>query len=1130
MAYDYHYSKSFGKLTIQWELLDFPGFRVNADYNGRILVPDVVLDENNPSYPFSYYPTEQSQEPLARGILEFHKGSSCTQPTLMVSLSAPIHQEDIILYPWQPKPPYPPIPPGPTPIPPAPTEELEIKPSHLKYQDLFPYLFIRPWPQVTPQDMQTRFVPYTETGAEQQYKELYNKLETEHKQTDLQKARADMKNEAVLFIDGKGDYQGQYIAQVMDFKTDLMRSYLVVYQQLQQEPVIDYQKLNQVVESELGGWKKVKSEIQKIDYKNDKERAWESFFALTITLGYRYSHLDNLIKIIITANLIETIAAKIGFQEKITEPEQSSEETGKNFKELKETETETETEAPEEANEKKEEKETEVEKKHTSGEKITEESQEPAEENQKEAKEETKSENEAEISPDSTEIPLPDNEIYRLSNATIKLPGEVFPLPPANQYFYPTSPPRDSNQEDWLYPLPMSARMNSQSPSPGSQEWLIPYAVGKLQMVQYKLKGYEPGEICHIENILKGECKEVTQRKFTQVKTTETTETQETDENSIQLDQTTTDLLDEVNKTLYQKSTATNYTNNNNGDSVNGWTVDENPTGGAWHNSAKFGKDIINRTVNRISKQVNRARTFSTLDETEETVNHRFDNTQNNQDIIGIYRWVNKLYTMQTLDYGNRLVLEIMIEEPASEYLKNQEQYHEIELEKPESPEDYELFDYSDIYYQKEDDSSTKKSKSLKINGPETNKLYYLNLLEKYEVQEILPPPPSKKIVTKVLQGIKPFSTNYCTIPEGYTAEKAQLFSDITNQSTDIEFEVVVGITNTKVTPSGQDPITLHSEENQIPISIMYKNNSQQSNNGNEEKGGGDSENKTAITTDYSTMTITSGDTQEKGSPPTTNDVEITQRDDYYFANIEIECYPTDETINEWKYKTWLNILKGYQKKLEEYNKQLSQQKKEISSPNPMENRELEKQQIKMKCFKLLKKITGELVGWDTSTENDTLTPQEISDPAFQQYFENTLEWEEMSYSFYPNYGNRENYNVDYSNTDFKNFLRAEKARVLLPVIPWRTLGFLYFLSSGSPWSGEDKLAPTIQDNLYVINDIKQLMEGKIYCKPCKPEKTCEPDPQPQELEWDVLIPTSMKILQGCPGLPKVNGEKEKKK
>ena len=57
-----------------------------------------------------------------------------------------------------------------------------------------------------------------------------------------------------------------------------------------------------------GDWNRIKQDISQHEYKDEKERTWETFFALTITIGYDYGLLDNLIKTLIMANIIETLA------------------------------------------------------------------------------------------------------------------------------------------------------------------------------------------------------------------------------------------------------------------------------------------------------------------------------------------------------------------------------------------------------------------------------------------------------------------------------------------------------------------------------------------------------------------------------------------------------------------------------------------------------------------------------------------------------------------------------------------------------------------------------------------------------------------------------------------------------
>ncbi len=619
------------------------------------------------------------------------------------------------------------------------------------------------------------------------------------------------------------------------------------------------------------------------------------------------------------------------------------------------------------------------------------------------------------------EPPIPDNDVSRRVNANILLPPEIFPLPSA---------------------IPAK-----------SDEWAIPYAVGEIELVRYCLKKYECGEICRIENVMRGECKEITRRNRNVREETESEHLRHAQTGQFEEKKTTEDLLNEIDKVLSQKKQTTTYKSGDN--NLGGWIVDEDPAGGDLRTQATFARDIVARTAEVISHDVHRTRASRSMNDTEETIVQRYDNANGQTDILGIYRWINKIYSFQTEKKGDRLVMEIMLENPAKDYIENLRQYHDILLTKPVSPENQGLTDYSKISEEKIQKNET------------TDNIYYLDILESYDVTDIVTPPAKKIIRSIQLQGIKSSAAGTCDIPDGYKAKKAFVTY---NSSNNVPATIIVG--QSSVQSPKLEPLELNDEQSSIPVALV-------------------------LTPTGTTGTDQRESEKEQASPP----------DNYYVANIEIECEATDRLIDEWKYNTYLGIMAGYRAKLDEYYRHTARQRSEISSFNRQQNNELELQQIKMKCMQFLLSIPYQMGHGDTGEKSDDLDIIDIGEPAYLQFLENALEWDKLSYYIYPDYGIRDNHDIDFPHTKFDNFLRAKKVRLLCPVKPGKTLSFLYFLASGIPWPGQDSLAPVIEDHLHIVNDLKLLSRDK---------RSDHPNREP----WDITIPTSMVILQKQAGLP----------
>lgn len=980
-----HYYKQIGALTIQWELMeDKRGFIVSVSYAGINLGRNQIIDENNPNYPFSYIPPGEN-EYAARGLLSYCKGPGLDTPELDLALSAPV-EEKIRLYPTGPVPPEPPGPPFPPGI-----DTLDnIILNDIKYQDLFPYVYISPWPQISDHDLKTRFVAYDKnSSADPSLKLLYDNL-VKAKQSDNRLA---MEDDAVYFIEGKTPYEDQFISHIRQFTT-IMNTYLTIYQWLHRQPVIDFKVLNEIVQEEIGNWETVRQDIRQQDYINEKEQAWESLFALTITTGYRHQLLDNLIKTLVTANLVEITADQLPTG---TESQGNSED------------------------------------------------------------EEKKESDSPEYSDDSLSLqPIIDNDdIARLANATIILPKEIFPLPP---YSSPQEPDK-------------------------SNEFVQPYAIGQLVMVRHRLKRYLLGEVSYVENVMTGECKEVTQRRLNQVKQADSDSSEQVSENVDERQFIGKDLMNEVTRTLCQKTATTTYNDGGggaevSGSTIGGWTVVEDPSG-RQQGISRFGKDIVSQTVNRMSKTVNHTRSVTVLNEDEETVVHRYDNTNGSTNMLGIYRWLNKLYTLHTVTTGNRLVLELMIDKPAAQYIQNELHFQDVRLCEPVPPEKLGLKSYRDII----GDSSQ-----------QDNPLYYANLLTRYDATEIIPPPPQSQTISVVLESVKPYSTRTVDLAEGYEAQTAYIsvvFLDTSGTSSTAL--VVVGEKNltydSKTGEARSLTLTANIIRSTLPISIMVT-----STNANEAKA----EEKSG--------------TEESCPQVTTMG---------YVATIDIQCQLTDQAYEQWQIMTYQQVIQAYDKQKEVYYSQVKTQQKGLVSADPLKNREIEYQQVKKNCIRLLRELYFKLVG-EEQVLSGTVPQQVLNEPRYQQFFENMVEWDEMTYQFFtdcctlsgenssPALASSLPASLTPEDKTFNQFLRAASARVLLPIKIDTARVFLYFLSTGSLWAGHHQLVPTIDTNtdLSIMNELKAIAASGF-----KSEVDNRNQPPVKE-EWDVIIPTSMVVLQ----------------
>ncbi len=212
-----------------------------------------------------------------------------------------------------------------------------------------------------------------------------------------------------------------------------------------------------------------------------------------------------------------------------------------------------------------------------------------------------------------------------------------------------------------------------------------PVGIADLKIVKQLLVAYEPGEVAHIENVLKGESKERFLRRLDVVETFESdqavlqsersAETQTTDRFELQREVQRT-----INEQLRFNADATVH--------YDGPVVDATLNAGfAWEKSTEegsrtannFAKEVVVKTAERLMQQAMALRTTRRTSESEETNRHGLNNTAGSSHAIGIYRYVNKRYKAQVFNYGARLMFEFMIPEPAEYYRKSVESANQLD-------------------------------------------------------------------------------------------------------------------------------------------------------------------------------------------------------------------------------------------------------------------------------------------------------------------------------------------------------------------------------------------------------------------------------------------------------------------
>lgn len=597
-----------------------------------------------------------------------------------------------------------------------------------------------------------------------------------------------------------------------------------------------------------------------------------------------------------------------------------------------------------------------------------------------------------------------------------------------------------------------------------------PLGIGDFRRVEQEPCCWVPGEVAHIENVLKGETKERTteSRTTTEVFSSLTLE----EETNKEKDTQTTDRFEmekEVAKTLEQSlkfdigvNVSASYgpvkivADTKFATSVSTKEADKQAT--------KFAKEVTDKTVEKVISRTKEERSTRTTTEFSERNLHKLEAVDDH--VVGLYRWVDKIYKAKVVNYGKRLMFEFLVPEPAAFHLYAQTDPGSDAsggLVKPIDP--------------RSDEAASAYGRPKLADFSVVSETNYAFWAATYGA--LVEPPPAITVTT---------SKAYSRADMDQTVQFADSKTDL-------------------AMPAGYDASTffcsyaLHSEN----------------------QSGGNNWITTMIGR-QSKFTTTGGsfsgflDGEDDLVP-----VNTVGRTRFYALNVEVNCTRRPEAYRAWQQKTFRAIIDGYTSQLAAYETALAQLKAqagvEIQGNNPAFNRQTEAEELQKGCLRLLTSCVD--LPSDAMKDGGEYGYPEfdcceaIRDGSIVQFFQQLFEWPLITYSFYPYFWGRkakwvELYHLDDVDPIFRSFLRSGFARVVVPVRPGYEKAALRFLADGSIWDGG--ATPGVDDPMYVAveNDLKE------------PVGVVDPEIEP----WEIKLPTTLTVLQcesGCvpgTGLP----------
>ena len=312
----------------------------------------------------------------------------------------------------------------------------------------------------------------------------------------------------------------------------------------------------------------------------------------------------------------------------------------------------------------------------------------------------------------------------------------------------------------WYTHLPVSVASPLDN-LPTSHGDLHPVGVGDLLMVREHVKAYEAGAVAHIENILRSEklSRETRRLERTEQTLTISTERQLEEERDTQ----TTDRFSLKRETQDTIKTDAQIKAGLSVDAHYGPTVEvkadlqgsyQQQTEQSVKQATEFSRDVVTRSVSKLSEKTRTEQITKTLVEFEEKYGHGFDNTAGNNNISGVYQWVDRVSEAQVYNYGKRMLFDVMVPEPAAFYIWAEQQNVADSMKIP-------------------------KPVDLTIIPSQLNEGNYLVWAQAYGATGIDPPPPLHTTIAQPWdgqgQGNDGLLTKSATlqIPDGYAAIQA---------------------------------------------------------------------------------------------------------------------------------------------------------------------------------------------------------------------------------------------------------------------------------------------------------------------------------------------------------------------
>lgn len=637
------------------------------------------------------------------------------------------------------------------------------------------------------------------------------------------------------------------------------------------------------------------------------------------------------------------------------------------------------------------------------------------------------------------------------------------------------------------WPKPVVTPLPGTTLPPAPEKSLVkPAGIADLLVVKQQIKRYEAGEIAHVENVLIGEKKSRAHRQLERSEETFVTETEVTRQQETELE--TADRFElnrETSRTIKEdQQIGVGLTlSGKYGPTVefsSSFEMDlATSTEETAKNSSRYARDVVSRSLERVTERVREMRSRTVIRETEETNLHVLDNDTGSH-VRGIYQFIDKVYEAQVFNYGLREMFDFMVPEPAS-FLWHVEKNPTLDVELPPAPP---------------------RLDTVAPNASYIDEDLALALAATYGASGVEGMPPTYKMVTT---GVKhgeddasesgqPHSTSRVEvqIPAGYRPLRA-LIRGIA--FTDENPVVAVAIKGQRVVwkPGSADRVGLSDGKelaHQPALALSFFAEPHELT----------AESKLGISV-------------------------LAWETNSYAIDVIIVAQRTADELERWQIATYNKIRAAYDERVRQYEQKVEELRSEAQAraeresrrpfgAPPAENERTVDAELKKHCISILTQQRYDAFDATKDGQPPFFDFVEAAEEgAYIRFFEQAFEWDQMQYVFYPYFWARKTTWIDRFvkqdvDPQFLEFLKAGAARVVVPVRPGFEVAVTHFIETGKIWGGDGE-PPQINSPLYVsiVDEIR--------------ERTGAPQGEIAVGEpWDVRVPTALVILREGGDLP----------